>query len=108
VNYNAVNGPVTLTATISDELGNQGQATFQATVDNNRPQAPVITSPSAGTYDAWSQVSFGANSSDSQSQVRELRLFFASNAAWRCRCTCLERQWGGAAWPGGAGPHPGG
>jgi hypothetical protein len=81
VNYNAVNGPVTLTATISDELGNQGQATFQATVDNNRPQAPVITSPSAGTYDAWSQVSFGANSSDSQSQVRELRLFFASNAA---------------------------
>jgi hypothetical protein len=81
VNYDAVNGPVTLTATISDELGNQGQATFQATVDNNRPQAPVITSPSAGTYDAWSQVSFGANSSDSQSQVRELRLFFASNAA---------------------------
>jgi hypothetical protein len=81
VNYNAVNGPVTLTATISDELGNQGQATFQATVDNNRPQAPVITSPSLGTYDAWSQVSFGANSSDSQSQVRELRLFFASNAA---------------------------
>jgi hypothetical protein len=80
VNYNAVNGPVTLTATISDELGNQGQATFQATVDNNRPQAPVITSPSAGTYDAWSQVSFGANSSDSQSQVRQLRLFFASNA----------------------------
>jgi len=80
VNYNAVNGPVTLTATISDELGNQGQATFQATVDNNRPQAPVITSPSAGTYDAWSQVSFGANSSDSQSQVRELRLFFASGA----------------------------
>jgi hypothetical protein len=80
VNYNAVNGPVTLTATISDELGNQGQATFQATVDNNRPQAPVITSPSSGTYDAWSQVSFGANSSDSQSQVRELRLFFASNA----------------------------
>jgi hypothetical protein len=80
VNYDAVNGPVTLTATISDELGNQGQATFQATVDNNRPQAPVITSPSAGTYDAWSQVSFGANSSDSQSQVRELRLFFASNA----------------------------
>jgi hypothetical protein len=80
VNYNAVNGPVTLTATISDELGNQGQATFQATVDNNRPQAPVITSPSLGTYDAWSQVSFGANSSDSQSQVRELRLFFASNA----------------------------
>jgi hypothetical protein len=50
-------------------------------VDNNRPQAPVITSPSLGTYDAWSQVSFGANSSDSQSQVRELRLFFASNAA---------------------------
>jgi len=81
VNYDAVNGPVTLTATISDELGNQGQATFQATVDNNRPQAPVITSPSAGTYNAWSQVSFGANSSDSQSQVRELRLFFASNAA---------------------------
>jgi hypothetical protein len=81
VSYDAVNGPVTLTATISDELGNQGQATFQATVDNNRPQAPVITSPSAGTYDAWSQVSFGANSSDSQSQVRELRLFFASNAA---------------------------
>jgi hypothetical protein len=81
VNYNAVNGPVTLTATISDELGNQGQATFQATVDNNRPQAPVITSPSLGTYDAWSQVSFGANSSDSQSQVRQLRLFFASNAA---------------------------
>jgi hypothetical protein len=80
VNYDAVNGPVTLTATISDELGNQGQATFQATVDNNRPQAPVITSPSAGTYNAWSQVSFGANSSDSQSQVRELRLFFASNA----------------------------
>jgi hypothetical protein len=71
---------VTLTATISDELGNQGQATFQATVDNNRPQAPVITSPTPGTYDAWSQVSFGANSSDSQSQVRELRLFFASNA----------------------------
>jgi hypothetical protein len=81
VDYDAVNGPVTLTATISDELGNQGQATFQATVDNNRPQAPVITSPSLGTYDAWSQVSFGANSSDSQSQVRELRLFFASNAA---------------------------
>jgi len=81
VSYDAVNGPVTLTATISDELGNQGQATFQATVDNNRPQAPVITSPSAGTYNAWSQVSFGANSSDSQSQVRELRLFFASNAA---------------------------
>jgi hypothetical protein len=81
VNYDAVNGPVTLTATISDELGNQGQATFQATVDNNRPQAPVITSPSLGTYDAWSQVSFGANSSDSQSQVRQLRLFFASNAA---------------------------
>jgi hypothetical protein len=81
VNYDAVNGPVTLTATISDELGNQGQATFQATVDNNRPQAPVITSPSAGAYDAWSQVSFGANSSDSQSQVRQLRLFFASNAA---------------------------
>jgi hypothetical protein len=81
VNYDAVNGPVTLTATISDELGNQGQATFQATVDNNQPQAPVITSPSLGTYDAWSQVSFGANSSDSQSQVRELRLFFASNAA---------------------------
>jgi hypothetical protein len=41
----------------------------------------VITGPSLGTYDAWSQVSFGANSSDSQSQVRELRLFFASNAA---------------------------
>jgi hypothetical protein len=81
VSYDAVNGPVTLTATITDELGNQGQATFQAIVDNNRPQAPVITSPSAGTYDAWSQVSFGANSSDSQSQVRELRLFFASNAA---------------------------
>jgi hypothetical protein len=81
VDYDAVNGPVTLTATISDELGNQGQATFQATVDNNRPQAPVITSPSLGTYDAWSQVSFGANSSDSQSQVRQLRLFFASNAA---------------------------
>jgi len=80
VNYDAVNGPVTLTATISDELGNQGQATFQAIVDNNRPQAPVITSPSAGTYPAWDQVSFGANSSDSQSQVRELRLFFASNA----------------------------
>jgi hypothetical protein len=80
VSYDAVNGPVTLTATISDELGNQGQATFQAIVDNNRPQAPVITSPSAGTYDAWSQVSFGANSSDSQSQVRQLRLFFASNA----------------------------
>jgi hypothetical protein len=80
VSYDAVNGPVTLTATISDELGNQGQATFQATVDNNRPQAPVITSPSAGTYDAWSQVSFGANSSDSQSQVRQLRLFFASGA----------------------------
>jgi len=80
VNYNAVNGPVTLTATISDELGNQGQATFQAIVDNNRPQLPVITSPSPGTYDAWSQVSFGANASDSQSQVRELRLFFASNA----------------------------
>jgi hypothetical protein len=51
VNYNSVNGLVTLTATISDELGNQGQATFQATVDNNRPQAPVITSPSLGTYD---------------------------------------------------------
>jgi hypothetical protein len=81
VNYDAVNGPVTLTATISDELGNQGQATFQATVDNNRPQAPVITSPSLNTYDAWDQVSFGANSSDSQSQVRELRLFFASNDA---------------------------
>jgi hypothetical protein len=81
VNYNAVNGPVTLTATISDELGNEGQATFRATVDNNRPQAPVITiSPSMGTYPAWSQVSFGANSSDSQSQVRELRFFFASNA----------------------------
>jgi hypothetical protein len=76
--YDAVNGPVTLTATISDELGNQGQATFQATVDNNRPQPPVITSPSAGTYDAWSQVSFGANGSDSQSQVRELRFFFAA------------------------------
>ena len=81
VNYDPVNGPVTLVATISDELGNQGQATFQATVDNNRPQSPVITSPSAGTYDAWSQVSFGANASDAQSSVRELRLFFASNAA---------------------------
>ncbi len=81
VNYDPVNGPVTLTATISDELGNQGQATFQITVDNNRPQAPVITSPSAGTYNAWSQVSFGANGSDAQSQVRELRLFFASRAA---------------------------
>jgi hypothetical protein len=80
VDYDAVNGPVTLTATISDELGNQGQATFQATVDNNRPQAPVITSPSLGTYDAWSQVSFGANGSDSQSQVQQLRFFFASNA----------------------------
>jgi hypothetical protein len=81
VDYDAVNGPVTLTATISDELGNQGQATFQATVDNNQPQALVITSPSEGTYPAWSQVSFGANSSDSQSQVRQLRLFFASDAA---------------------------
>ena len=80
VNYDPVNGPVTLVATISDELGNQGQATFQATVDNNRPQSPVITSPSAGTYDAWSQVSFGANASDAQSSVRELRLFFASSA----------------------------
>lgn len=81
VNYDTVNGPVTLTATISDELGNQGQATLQITVDNNRPQAPVITSPSAGTYDAWSQVTFGANASDAQSSVREVRLFFASNAA---------------------------
>jgi hypothetical protein len=101
VNYNAVNGPVTLTATISDELGNQGQATFQATVDNNRPQAPVITSPSSGTYDAWSQVSFGANSSDSQSQVRELRLFFASNAdggvaepIWNPNRAAAQRQAG--------------
>ncbi|WP_040683533.1 hypothetical protein, partial [Thermus igniterrae] len=35
----------------------------------------------AGTYDAWSQVTFGANASDAQSSVREVRLFFASNAA---------------------------
>jgi len=102
LDLNAVNGPLTFTLQSADLLGNQATLTQTVTVDNNRPQAPNFTSPSANTllFDAWSQITLGAQATDAQTAVREIRFYLATNAAPGVGITAPVWSYAGGALPG--------
>lgn len=97
---NAANGVVNFRNQSVDLLGNQAILTRDVTVDNNRPQAPNFTSPSANNllFDAWSQITLGAQATDAQTAVREIRFYLATNAP--SSATAPVWSYAGGALPG--------